>query len=231
MIIKSVSTVFAAALFLIAGCSRQPEEMSTVRPKLVLEIMKLTKQEKYDEAYIQVKKLQDLDPGNSLLPVLEETAKNNDKLQKINHLLSQNKNPEEAVILLKHYVSQQAKEEQGKNRQAAAKLQDVMRMDDLTDLIINPKPEFKGKKGFRPASKVLKDSIEEFVRLSQRRNISSKLRNKVIRRMAYVSRLRKEESERAVLSLELFAPGLPEHSYQTIMAVRDQTVLNGTKRK
>ena len=76
---------------------------------------------------------------------------------------------------------------------------------------------------------VMDHAIEEFVLITQKWNISSKLRNKVIRQKQTVARLRKEEALRAVQSLELFAPGLAEKEYQTMMALSFYAAGSGTK--
>ena len=228
-----MSKIFAAFslilfIFLISGCSKQPEEMSTVRPNLILEIFKLIKQEKHEEAYVKIKKLRELDQTNTHLPILEDAEKNNSELQKVNRLLRDDKKQKEATALLKEIIESKGIVDES-SVQTAEKLRDVMRMEILTDIIINPKPSFSENQGFRPASKVLQDAIEEFIQITQKWNVPVSLRNKVIKRLANVSVLRKEERERAVVSLELFAPGLKEQSYQTMMAMSSYAETEGTK--
>jgi|GEM_PF-1966548 len=229
MINRYTALCLLIPVMIFSGCSKKTEEMRTVRPKLVLDIFKLIKQEKHDEAVVQIKKLKELEPTNTHLPVLEEVEKNNSDLKKINELLREKEKQTEATDQLKKIA-----EERGINEkellQTAEKLRDVVRMEKLTDIIVAPVPSFDPKTGFRPASRVLKDSIEEFLRLAQKQNVPVRLRNKVIRRLANVSRLRREEKVRAVQSLELLAPGLRETSYQTMMALSLYAEQQGTKR-
>ena len=96
--------LFVMILFVLAGCSKQPEEMSTVRINLILDIFKLIKQNRHEEAYIKVKKLRELDPTNVHLPVLEEVEKENSELQKLTILLSDKRKQAKAIEYLKKIV-------------------------------------------------------------------------------------------------------------------------------
>lgn len=220
---------FLIPVMMFTGCSKEPEEMRTVRPELILDIFKSIKQDRHDEAVVQVKKLRELEPTNTYLPILEEVEKNNSDLKKINELLREKEKETEATDQVKKIAEQRGINEK-ELLQTAEKLQDMVRMEKLTDIMISPSPSFDPDTGFRPASRVLKDSIEEFLRLAQKRNVPVRLRNKVIRRLANVSRLKKEEKVRAVQSLELLAPGLRETSYQTMMALSLYAEQQGTKR-
>ena len=68
-------SLFTISIILLTGCSKKPQEMSTVRSDLILDIFKLIKQGRHEEAYIKVKKLKELDPTNTHLPILEEVEK------------------------------------------------------------------------------------------------------------------------------------------------------------
>lgn len=226
---KALFGILILSLTLFSGCSEPPEDMSTIRPNLILEIFKLIKQERHEEAYIKIKKLRELDPTNTYLPILEDAEKNNSELQRVNKLLADKTKQNQATEILKELMEKQNNGMKDSEAFVAAeKLKDVLRLDQLTDIIIAPKPVFEKNHKFHPASKVLRDAIEEFVRISQKWNISPKLRNKVIRRMENVAKLRKEETRRAAQSLELLAYGLKENSFQTMMALSDQ-VEDGTK--
>lgn len=211
------SLIISVSIF--SGCSNPPEEMSTVRANLILDIFKLIKQDRHEEAYIKIKKLRELDPTNTHLPILEEVEKNNAELQKLNNLFKNNQNQEEMIILINNLIKNQGNIESKEAIAAAEKLKDVLRLNQLADTIIHPKPSFEKNKPFKPASKVQQDAINEFIRISQKWNISPTLRNKVIGRMENASKLRKEEEERYAQSLELLAYGLRENSFQTMMAL------------
>ncbi len=221
--------LFVMILFVLAGCSKQPEEMSTVRINLILDIFKLIKQNRHEEAYIKVKKLRELDPTNVHLPVLEEVEKENSELQKLNILLSDKRKQAKAIEYLKKIVEEQGESNKNKSSRTAARLKDLFRLDELSDIIVSPKAEFKDNLKYLPASKVLDNAIEEFVLITQKWNISYRIRNKAIRQKQKVARLRREESLRAVQSLELFAPGLSERDFQTMMAMSLYAAESGTK--
>ena len=232
---KSILFLFVFVLIILAGCSEPPEEMSTIRPYLILDIFKLIKQNRHDEAYVKIRKLRDLEPANTLLPVLEDVEKNNSQLQKINALFQDKNKQSGASAFLKKIVDQYSYIDDKNSNRSMAKLKDLFRLDELSDIIMDPKPVFQknfkstSATKFAPASMVMDHAIEEFVLITQKWNISSKLRNKVIRQKQTVARLRKEEALRAVQSLELFAPGLAEKEYQTMMALSFYAAGSGTK--
>jgi hypothetical protein len=227
---RIISYLFLISLLLFSGCSKESEEMSTVRPNLILNIFKLVKTKRHDEAIVQVQKLRELDPTNSLLPVLEESEKNNRDLKKINTILRSNQNYEEIPPLLDNIVKQNSIKD--KNfLQSVEKLNAILRMQTLVDIIIDPQPTFDNKNKFRPASKVLKDSINEFNKLAKKWNAPASLRRKVNSRSKKIAKLQAEEQLRAVQSLELLAPGLESSSYQTMMALSLCARQNGTKTK
>ena len=231
MIKRAVSLLFLVPVIFFSGCSKQPqEEMSTVRPNLILNIFKLIKQGKHDEAIVQVQKLRELDPTNSLLPVLEDAEKNNRDIRKINMILRSKKDNTEIIPLLKS-IDKRSGFKDKTYRKTTEKLHDMLRMQALIETIISPSPKFDNHKTFHPASKVLKDSIDEFDRLARRWNAPSSLRKKVQLRRKNISRLQKEEQLRAVQSLGLLAPGLESSSYQTMMALSLYAEENGTKKK
>ena len=227
---RTVPYIFLISLLLFSGCSKQSEEMNKVRPNLILNIFKLVKNKKHDEAIVQVQKLRELDQTNSLLPVLEESEKNNRDMKKINDILKSNQNYEEIEPLLKNVVKQSNIKDK-KFLQSLEKLHAVLQMQMLIDTIIDPKPVFGKKKTFRPASMVLKDSIDKFNRLGNKWGIPARLKKKVNSRMMNVTKLQREEQERAVQSLELLAPGLESSSYQTMMALSLHAKQSGTKTK
>ena len=227
---RTVSYLFLISLLLFSGCSKESEEMSTVRPNLILNIFKLVKTKRHDEAIVQIQKLRELDPTNSLLPVLEESEKNNRDLKKINTILRSNQNYEEIPPLLDNIVKQNSIKD--KNfLQSVEKLNAILRMQTLVDIIIDPQPTFDNKNKFRPASSVLKDSINEFNKLAKQWNAPASLRRKVNSRSKKIAKLQEEEQLRAVQSLELLAPGLESSSYQTMMALSLCARQNGTKTK
>ena len=222
-----ILSILCAGFF--SGCSEQPQEMNTRRTDLILEIFKLIKQDQHEEACVKIKKLRELEPTHTHLPVLEETEKNNDELAKATKLLYTKEKQAEAIDMLKKMIAKQTHSQQKANA-IAVKLQDVIRLEELTEIIIFPKPEFSTEKGYRSASKVLRDAIAEFIRITQKWNISPSLRNKVIQRLAKVSILKKEEHEREIQSLQLLARGLREDSYQTMIAVSQYAELDGNKK-
>ena len=160
--------------------------------------------------------MRELDPTNVHLPVLEEVEKENSELQKLTILLSDKRKQAKAIEYLKKIVEEQGESNKNKSSRTAAKLKDIFRLDELSDIIVSPKAEFKDNLKYLPASKVLDNAIEEFVLITQKWNISYRIRNKAIRQKQKVARLRREESLRAVQSLELFAPGLSERDFQTM---------------
>ena len=184
--------------------------------------------DKFDP-YIKLKKLRELDPTNVHLPVLEEVEKENSELQKLTILLSDKRKQAKAIEYLKKIVEEQGESNKNKSSRTAAKLKDIFRLDELSDIIVSPKAEFKDNLKYLPASKVLDNAIEEFVLITQKWNISYRIRNKAIRQKQKVARLRREESLRAVQSLELFAPGLSERDFQTMMAMSLYAAESGTK--
>ena len=225
-----VSYLFLITLFLFSGCSKQSEEMSTVRPNLILNIFKLVKTKKHDEAIVQVQKLRDLDPTNSLLPVLEESEKNNKDLRKVNTILRSGENYSQIPPLL-NSITKQSSSKDKTFLYSVAKLNALLRMQTLVDIIIDPKPTFDKRNKFRPASRVLKDAIEEFNKLSIMWKTPPKLRIKVNSRLKKAARLQAEERIRSIQSLELLAPGLKNSSYQTMMALSLYASEDGTKKK
>ena len=119
--------------------------------------------------------------------------------------------------------------EEKNSSRATEKLKDLLRLDELSGIIVDPKPVFRKNQTYLPASKVLDQSIEEFILLTQKWSLSPTLRNKVIRQKRMVLKLRREEALRAVQSLELFAPGLSEREFQTMMALSIYSDETGTK--
>ena len=227
---RTISYLFLISLFLFSGCSKQAEDMSTVRPNLILNIFKLVRTRKHDEAIVQVQKLRELDPTNSLLPVLEETEKNNKDLRKINVILRSGKNYSQIQPLLDNIAKQSAFKDK-QHLENLEKLNAMLRMQELVDIIISPKPVFDKQKKFRPASKVLKDSIDEFNKLAIKWKAPARLRTKVNARLKKIPGLQAAERIREVQSLELFAPGLKNSSYQTMMALSLYVSGSGTKTK
>ena len=217
MIKKWILTVLLIAAFGFAGCSKKQEEMSTVRSNLILEIFELNKQNKHREALAKIRKLRELDPTNVLLPILEANALSNAELKEVNQLMGQNKR-KEAEVLLKNIIRQH--NFSGSSFQTAEKIRDTIRMEQLTQDILYPRATFGDPRGYHPASEVLNDSINEFLQLAQKWGVSAALKNRVIHQVPRVSKLRHQEKLRSSLSLELFAPGLQEHSYQTMMALK-----------
>ena len=220
---------FVISGLLMTGCSREPEEMSSVRTELILDIFKLIKQNRHEEAYVKVKKLRELDPTNALLPILEDIEKNNGELQRVNTLLQSRKKQSEATAFLKALIDQQTYIADKGTSRTVEKLKDLLRLDELSDIMIDPKPVFMKNKKFHPASVVLDNAIEEFILITQKWHLRSSLRTKAIRMKQFAAKLRKEEQMRAVQSLELFAPGLSEDEYQTMMALSKYAGSAGTK--
>ena len=227
---RTILYLFLISLFLFSGCSKQPEDMSTVRPNLILKIFRLVRTRKHDEAIVQVQKLRELDPTNSLFPVLEETEKNNKDLKKINAILRSGRNYSQIPPLLDNVTRQRVFEDKTFLKSIES-LNAMLRMQELVDIIIAPNPTFDKQKKFCPASKVLKDSINEFNRLATKWKAPESLRLKVNSRLNKIPGLQAEERIRKVQSLELLAPGLKSSSYQTMMALSLYASEEGTKKK
>ena len=201
-----------------SGCSEKPEKMNTVRPRLILEIFELSKREKHEEAVVKIRKLREIDQTNVFLPLLEGVESSNAELQKINRLMSENKR-DDAGKKLKDLTADYRMNM--KSSRTAEKLRDVLRMEQLSDRILSPRPVFgKSNKNYRPASEMLEISVKEFLALCRKLHAPASLRRKAMERKAFIPALKEEEKRRENLSLEAFAPGLPEHSFQTMTALR-----------
>lgn len=217
MIRRITLSVLLIAAFGFTGCSKKQEQMSTVRPYLILEIFELNQQNKHREALMKIRKLRELDQTNVLLPVLEANTLSNAELREVNQLMYHNKR-KEAELLLKNIIRQH--NFSGGSFTTAEKISDTLRMEQLAQHILAPRATFAQPQGYHPASEILNDSINEFLQLAQKWGVSPSLKNKVIRQIPRVSQLRHQEKLRSSLSLELFAPGLQEQSYQTMMALK-----------
>ena len=223
---KNVLKAAAVMTLLLCGCSEPAPDMSTVRTNLVLDILDLTRSNRHDEAAVKIQKLRQLDPTNIYLPELESVERSNGDLQKVNALLHKD-DRDGATKLLRKMVRQHTHSRTA--FRTAEQLKDVIRMERLTESIIHPRSVTSENTGCIPASRVLSQSVEEFLLLAQKWNAPTSLRNKVIRNLSRVKDLQEEESFRASLSMELFSPDLPESPSQTILAVKK--IYDGTKQK
>ena len=203
-IVMLILSVMTAVMF--TGCSKPAPDMDSIRTNLVLEIFELVKREKHADAVVKIQKLRELDRTSVSLPELESVEKANRDLQKVNRLLEQNKR-KEAQEMLNSVIRSR-----GRSRGAfrtAEKLRDMIRMEQLTDQMIDPSPWFPraGKMRFMTASEVLLASVAEFQALAKKWDVPLQLRQKVNARLAKVPVMRKQENSRASFSLETFFAG------------------------